>query len=116
MSSEEDCLDKCGQLKNCTFSSWDSSKKICTILTELNGNPENPKYFCQKDGAKVMRKEVLCKPVSDVLTESWSALRIKTLKDSTIIKAVKNLFHLFIRELYKFKTHFLNLLINLIKI
>ena len=88
--SEEDCSDQCNQLKNCTFHSWNHLEKTCTVLTELKGNPKT-KYFCQKDNAKVTRKEVLCKSTSDVLAESWVALRIKTLKDSTIIKSVRNL-------------------------
>ena len=33
----------------------------------------------------------MCKPISDALKESWSALRIKTLKNPTSIKSVKNL-------------------------
>ena len=48
LSSEEDCLQKCGQVQNCTFHSWDHRKKICTILIELNRNPKNPKCFCHK--------------------------------------------------------------------
>ena len=46
LSSKEDCLQKCGQVQNCTFHSWDHHKKSCTILIELYRNPINPKYFC----------------------------------------------------------------------
>ena len=48
---------------------------------KLDRNPENPKYFCQKDVAKVMRNAVL--------SESRSALGIKKLKYSNLIKNVK---------------------------
>ena len=52
---------------------------------KLDRNPENPKYFCQKDVAKVMNQGVLCKSTSDVLSESRSALEINKLKYSSLI-------------------------------
>ena len=48
---------------------------------KLDRNPANPKYFCQKDVAKFMRNAVL--------SESRSALGIKALKYSNLIKNVK---------------------------
>ena len=82
-STESECSQKCDKDEICTFSSWKKSGNVCQLLRGLkdtgdgSGNIHwkrtNPPYFCQKEqenGAIVMEKEVLCKPVIDVIHES----------------------------------------------
>ena len=79
-SSESECSKKCDQDEICTFSSWKKSENNCQLLKGLkdtgdgSGNihwkQSNPPYFCQKNGATVTEKEVLCKSVNQVIDES----------------------------------------------
>ena len=82
-STESECSKKCDKDEICTFSSWKKTGNVCQLLRGLkdtgdgSGNVHwkrtNALYFCQKEqknGAKVIEKEVLCKPVIDVVHES----------------------------------------------
>ena len=78
VKSEIECTTKCAIDRNCTFSSWRQSDKQCQILGSVkypnHTRKDNPPFFCQKDGSTITEKEVICKPVSQVIQESQGEL------------------------------------------
>ena len=71
--SKDDCSKMCEDHVNCTFSSWSANGGKCKILNGLKDGEwkrDNPPYFCKKNGSIVTEKEVLCKPVTQVIHES----------------------------------------------
>ena len=73
MLSKDDCSKMCEDHINCTFSSWRANEGLCQILNGLKDGEwkrDNPPYFCKRNGSIVTEKEVLCKPVTQVIHES----------------------------------------------
>ena len=78
VKSERECTNICANNSNCTFSSWSQSDKQCQLLGSVNypkyPRRDNPPFFCQTFGSKITEKEVICKPVSQVIHESQGEL------------------------------------------
>ena len=68
-SDSKDCSAKCDNQEYCRYSSWNN--RTCTLLKLFSDFTENAKdnsskFFCQREGSIITRREILCQSVNKV--------------------------------------------------